>query len=109
MFAGDESDETKDRIAAAVDYFSRYDDHKTHGRPLTFEKLSELGLKLKPANGDLKDLLREAHVLLTGMLAGTDFVKLFENSTGLSWGRRWRPVQSPMPFPEEETPEAATK
>jgi hypothetical protein len=85
MFSGTESQET---IRHAVDFFSDYDEHKTHSRPLMFEKLQKLNLKISIADTPLRELMREAYILLNGFFTVTPFVKVFENSQGLSWGRQ---------------------
>jgi hypothetical protein len=102
MLTGPESANT---IHDAVEFFADYDTHKTHSRPLMFDKLQGLGLKISIAESPLRELMREAYVLLNGFFSATSFVKVFENSTGLSWGRQFRslPVQ---PQSQQEAPEA---
>lgn len=97
MFEGDSTH--ADLIEKAVEFFSDYDMHKSHGRPLTFRKLEPLGLEIALAPAPLKELLREAHILLNGFFHLTSFVKLYENGSGLSWGRQFQvmPLGTPAP------------
>ena len=89
MFKNDENKQPE--VDNAVAFFSNYDIHRTHSRALTYRKLQYLGLNINPAPPDLQLLMREAYVLLSGFFDVTPFVKLFENSNGLSWGRQFAP------------------
>ena len=101
MFAADEA--KNDQINAAVDYFSDYDEHKTHARPLTLHKLGRFNLRITHAEQPLRDLLREAHILINGFFSVTPFVKIYENSTGLSWGHQFQQVfVPPQPHPQQQ-------
>ncbi|MBC6409792.1 MAG: hypothetical protein GDA51_13795 [Ekhidna sp.] len=84
MFKG----KTNDKITEIVDYFSDYDSHLLHSRPLLLSKIQHFKMPIKHAEGDLKDLLWEAYILLNGFFSGTPFIKLYENSTNLSWGKQ---------------------
>ena len=85
-------------IQDAVSFFSDYDTHRTHSRPLTFSKIKHLKLNIKLAEQELGDLLREAHILLDGFFNVTSFVKVYENSNGLSWGKQFQTIiQTPPP------------
>lgn len=95
MFKGDTS--KQELIQEAVKFFSDYDTHRTHSRSLTFNKVKHLGLNIVTADSDLKNLLREAHILLNGFFNVTLFVKVFENSQGLSWGRQFQTVFQQTP------------
>lgn len=90
-----------DRIARAVEFFSSYDEHKTHSRALTYRRLEPLGLNITQASGEIKTLLREAHILLKGFFDLSHFVKVYENSSGLSWGRQFT---TSLPAPAAEKP-----
>lgn len=85
MFRGQGNSEIIER---AVDFFSSYDDHKTHSRALTYRRLQPLGLHITSAEGELKNLMREAHVLLRGFFDLSPFIKIYETSTGVTWGRQ---------------------
>lgn len=95
MFKGDNSKNII--VADAVKFFSDYDTHRTHGRPLTFEKLKNLNLNIKLADSELRPLLREAHILLDGFFGLSPFIKIFENSQGLSWGRQFQTIMNVPP------------
>jgi hypothetical protein len=101
MFAGRNAEET---ISRAVEFFSSYDTHKTHSRPLMFGKLKNLGLEISIAESPLSELMREAYILMNAFFTHTIFVKIFENAHGLSWGRQVHPQQQPQqPSPETVT------
>jgi hypothetical protein len=102
MFGG--RDDAAETIERAVDFFASYDTHKTHSRPLMFEKLKTLGLEISIADKQLSELMWEAHVLLNAFFTHTPFVKVFENGHGLSWGRQMQPPQSLSRQPEQPEP-----
>lgn len=86
MFQGEKNVVRK--ISKAVKYFSDYDKHLMHSRPLPLEKLAEFGLKINLADDMLRDLLWEAYILLNGFFNVSPFVKLYENAHGISWGKQ---------------------
>lgn len=102
MFEDDDS--KQETIKTAVDFFSDYDQHKTHSRPLTFDRVKDLGLKIAVAEGELRTLMREAHILLNGFMSVSPFVKLYENNRGLSWGRQFQQVL-PTVSPQIQSPQ----
>lgn len=94
------------KIEEAVSYFSDYDEHKLHARPLLFNKLKDLGLKLSVADGELSQLMWEAYLLISQFLNGSAFYKLYENAHGTSYGKQAfaqigkvqiQPPQPPIP------------
>ncbi|MDE0518909.1 MAG: hypothetical protein OXH36_05075 [Bdellovibrionales bacterium] len=87
MFKGKENSDEK--IKEAVKYLSNYNEHLMHSRPLSIEKLSSFGLKIEYADDTLQDLLWEAHILINGFFNITPFVKLYENTKGISWGKQF--------------------
>lgn len=89
MFDFDSDDSKMELIDDAIEFFSNYDNHRTYRRYLTFDKVDELGLAIASAESPLDELLREAHILLNGFFSVTDFVKVYENSENLSWGRKF--------------------
>lgn len=91
------------KIKKAVKYLSDYDKHLVHSRPLSSEKLIELGLKIKLADKTLQELLWEAYILLNGVFSTTPCVKLYENTCGVSWGISWGPGFLIGPDPQQET------
>lgn len=86
MFGGEEINE--DEVDQLVTFLSDYDNHKLHSRPIYLEKLNEFKINATEADGDLQELMREAHILLSGFFDLTPFVKIYENSSGLSYGRQ---------------------
>ncbi len=88
MFKDEKKVERK--IKKAVDYFSDYDKHLMHSRPLPLEKLAEFGLKIDFADETLQELLWEAYILLNGFFNVSPFVKLYESAHGVSWGKQFQ-------------------
>jgi len=86
-------------IEEAVKFFSDYDTHRTHGRPLTYGKLKHLNLNIQLDDSELSPLLREAHILLSGFFNITPFIKVFENNQGLSWGKQFQTIIKKNPPP----------
>jgi hypothetical protein len=86
MFAG-RADATA-LIEEVVNYFSNYDQHLLHSRPLLYSKLKGFNLSIEIASGELQDLLWESYILLNNFFAATPFVKIYENLSGISWGKR---------------------
>lgn len=100
MFHGEEGRE--EAIEAIAAFFSDYDEHKTHSRPLTLDKIQHLGLKVSHADQELAQYLRETHIVMTAFFNANGFVKIYENNRGLSWGRMWQPRGVLPPLPGEE-------
>jgi len=88
MFKGEENKYIKE----ATDFFSNYDEHLTHSRPFSFNKLSSLNLKIELADNVLRDLLWEAYILINGFFSVSPFVKLYENTHGVSWGKQLQAI-----------------
>ena len=78
------------KIKKAVNYFSDYDTHLMHSRPLPLEKLAEFGLKIEFADEKLQELLWESYILLNGFFNISPFVKLYESTQGVSWGKQFQ-------------------
>ena len=76
MFKDEKSADKK--IKKAVQYFSDYDTHLLHSRPLSLDKLASFGLKIELADTTLQDLLWETYILLNGFFNLSQFVKLYE-------------------------------
>jgi len=83
-------------ISRAVNYFSNYDKHLMHSRPLVFDKLKSLKLNIQVAQPPLSDLLWEAYILVNGFFNITPFVKLYESCHGVSWGRQFQQINFPI-------------
>jgi len=94
MFDGEPNQTVK--IETAVEFFSNHDTHKTHSRPLSYAKLKPLDLRIELSGEPLTGLLREVHILLSGFFGTAPFVKVFENSRGLSWGRQFQILPAPI-------------
>ena len=90
MFKNDKRRTTT--VKKAVKYFSNYDKHLIHSRPIFMKKAKELGLNIEFADQKLKPLLWEAYVLLTGFFNISPFVKLYESNTGVSWGKQFHQI-----------------
>jgi len=90
MFKGEQNVDKK--IKKAVSYFSDYDTHLMHSRPLPMDKLTAFGLKIELADNTLQDLLWESYILLNGFFNISTFVKLYENAYGVSWGKQFQQV-----------------
>ncbi|MRS04989.1 hypothetical protein EG832_17505 [bacterium] len=103
MFKGEGNDKDK-IIEEATTFFSNYEEHLTHSRPFSFDKLSSLNLKIESASDNLlRDLLWEAYVLINGFFSVTPFVKLYENAHGVSWGRQLQQIiVGPQPQPQQK-------
>ncbi|MYE07578.1 MAG: hypothetical protein F4X95_02345 [Oligoflexia bacterium] len=80
------------KIQEVVKYFSNYDKHLIHTRPLSMKKLSKLELNIKPADKTLQDLMWEAYILINGFFSISSFVKIYENTKGISWGKQFQQV-----------------
>jgi hypothetical protein len=77
-------------IKKAIDYFSDYDRHLIHARPLTFNKIKHLKLNIETADAPLSELLWESYILLNGFFNISPFVKVYESAHGISWGRQFQ-------------------
>ena len=102
MFAGERS--AGGRIKKVVRFLSNYDTHKLHSRPLSLDKLKAFGLHIEPAEGELRNLLWEAYILLNGFFNTTPFFKVYESTHGVSWGRQYSVVVTRAPTPPSTSP-----
>jgi len=98
-----ECEQTDQRVTSAVDFFSNYDLHKSHGRSVSRTKARELlGEKVIFSEDipGLSDLLRSLYNQYELWFDSTPFFKLFENARGINWGRQSAlPIQIPFQFP----------
>ena len=83
---------SNEKIKKAVEYFANYDEHLIHTRPLSIKKLSKLELNIKLADKTLQDLMWEAYIVINGFFNISPFVKLYENTNGISWGKQFQQV-----------------
>lgn len=91
----------KTEIEKVVDYFSAYDVHLTHSRPLLFDKLKGFGLPIAIPEKKLQDLLWEIYLHVSGFLNSTPWYKLYENTHGISWGKQ---IVAPSNTPPDQVP-----
>ena len=96
IFMLKENEIFENQIKKAVDYFSDYDMHLLHSRPLIFSKLSEFKLNIEQADNDLSQLLWESYIHLNGFFGVTAFVKLYESRHGVSWGKQFQQLLIPQ-------------
>jgi len=89
---------TGQKIRRAVEYFSNYDQHLLHSRPLSLNKLEKFGLNIHFADDEMQALLWESYILLNGWFSLTNFVKLYECNQGVSWGRQVQQVNLNVPI-----------
>jgi hypothetical protein len=78
------------QIQKSVEYFSDYDTHLLHSRPLVISKLKQFDLNIYQADRALSELIWEAYVHINGFFGLTNFVKLYENRYGVSWGTQFQ-------------------
>ena len=102
MFKGSKGEFKK--VKAIVNYLSDHDTHLIHSRPLSIEHLVKLGLRVEPADPELKLLMWEANILLNGFFSIGPFVKLYENARGISWGKQFQQVVVPVRPPGNVKP-----
>ncbi len=85
MFKGHADEKT---IAGIVSFFSDYDTHKSHSRPIFFREVQKLGLKVALFEDDIRDLVWDFFLCLKVMHELTPFIKIFENGRGTHWGKQ---------------------
>jgi hypothetical protein len=95
----------ENQIEEAVDFFSDYDKHLLHSRPLIISKLNKFKLNIEQADYVLSQLLWECYIHINGFFGLSAFVKLYECRHGVSWGKQFQqlliPQQGQLPRPEE--------
>jgi len=78
------------QVKDSVEYFSDYDTHLLHSRPLVINKLKKFDLNIYQSEDPLTELIWEAYVHINGFFGLTAFVKLYENRYGVSWGTQFQ-------------------
>ena len=78
------------QVKDSVEYFSDYDTHLLHSRPLVINKLKKFDLNIYQSEDSLTELIWEAYVHINGFFGLTAFVKLYENRYGVSWGTQFQ-------------------
>ena len=91
-----ESEAYENQIEEAVDFFSDYDKHLLHSRPLIISKLNKFKLNIEQADNDLSQLLWESYIHLNGFFGLSAFVKLYESRHGVSWGKQFQQLLIPQ-------------
>ena len=82
----------EDQIKDSVEYFSDYDTHLLHSRPLVISKLKKFDLNIFQSEDPLTELIWAAFVHINGFFGLTAFVKLYENRYGVSCGAQFQQV-----------------
>jgi len=103
MFAG--SSDAGSVIEEIVTFFSNYDEHLLHARPLLYPKLLKFNLAIEVATGELRNLLWESHILINSFFNATPFVKLYENLSGISWGKQQVQINIPAQLVPSQKPQ----
>lgn len=80
------------QIEESVTFFSDYDTHLLHSRPLIISKLKKFDLNIYQADEKLSELIWEAYININGLFSITALVKLYENRYGVSWGKQFQQV-----------------
>lgn len=91
-----ESEAYENQIEEAVDFFSDYDKHLLHSRPLIISKLNKFKLNIEQADNNLSQLLWESYIHLNGFFGLSAFVKLYESRHGVSWGKQFQQLLIPQ-------------
>ncbi len=103
MFAGEHGAPLTRKVKKIANFFSDYDTHHSHSRSLSPAKLQNgFGLKVEVADDGLCDLLWEAHILLSGFFNASQFVKLYESTHGVSWGKQFQVTLAPQQAPQQK-------
>ena len=92
MFAGKKD---KANMAKKVtNFFSQFNLHHTHSRPITLRKLEEFEMSAAFGNDELSKLLWEAHIVINGFFEISPFVKICEGASGFSTGKQFHLPQN---------------
>lgn len=93
------------QVKDSVEYFSDYDTHLLHSRPLVISKLKKFDLNIVQSEDPLSELIWEAYVHINGFFGLTVFVKLYESKYGVSWGTQFQQMlvqqQTQGQFPKQ--------
>jgi hypothetical protein len=85
------------RLASRIaNYLADYDKHKTHGRPLGYDALSNKGMRvtLLESNQQLQDLVMTVYHATMHTFANTPAFKIIENNLGKAYIRLLRQPRS---------------
>lgn len=86
----------ENQVDDAVDFFSDYDKHLLHSRPLIISKLNKFKLNIEQADTALSQLLWAAYIQINGFFGLSAFVKLYESRQGVSWGKQFQQLIIPQ-------------
>lgn len=92
------------QIIKSVEFFSDYDTHLLHSRPLVINKINQFKLNIFEADEILSDLLWEAFIQINGFFGLSAFVKLYENQHGVSWGKQYQQIIIPQTSQQSKSP-----
>jgi len=109
MFKDEIAEKTIDGedIKNIVTTFLNYDEHKDHGRSIDREKARELKLKITNVEEikGLGELVQSIYNQYGKWFELTGFFKMYENTRGISWGRRSNAIQASQPTtPQQQAP-----
>ncbi len=90
---------SSEEINEAVEFFSNWDLHKSHGRSIDAAAARRIGIPVTVLDGRLADLIRSLYHQYTLFFDKTLFCKVFENSRGVAWGRQLSPQALNIPIP----------
>ena len=101
----DEKDEKDEKVDSIVTFFSDYNLHRSHSRPIFFKEAKKIGLKVSLFKEEIANSVWEIYLCFRAMHDLTPYVKLFENSKGINWGKQHIPpnsiqLQPVMPAPK---------
>lgn len=109
-------EESDPRVNAIVDFFSNFDNQKSHARSIDRRTAKKLGLSIVNVEDikGLHDLVRSLSNQYEHAFDATPFIKMFENAHGIGWGRQAAeltvqlpvlvPPGSPQPVPKPGSP-----
>lgn len=99
---------TEKKIADIVTFFSDYDTHKSHARPIFITDAQKIGLDVEnlSSNPELRKKVWELFLCIKVFFDVTINVKIFENTKGINWGKQFLPPGAaiqmrPMPQPAQ--------
>jgi len=92
-----ELENKKEKAKEIADFLANHQEHLSHGRSIDIKKCSNLGLKIVDLRNspELRDLVWELFCLIDILFDRSLIVKLFENSSGISWGRNYGEILIP--------------
>jgi hypothetical protein len=89
-------------IKSITNFFMDHETHKSHGRSIDRESAKAKGLNISFAEdipGNFSDLLLSLFNQYQFFFSISNFYKLFENSSGINWGRSYQLQPLPVTFP----------